>query len=184
MKRVTRQEVKKALEKNPKSKSYCKCAGCRWAFKITEEERKEYAEIQCANCKSFYLFYAFAMDIDTIIDPEPEQYCITCRGCGKPESECTCNVPTIDKDTEIEKLQARIKELETLVLTKEEAETLFIYAKKLESLNNMACLLQDVVTAGAKIGDAYMNCLMKLDNNKYLKAKLQKIIDKRGCNED
>ena len=105
---------------------------------------------------------------------------ITCRGCGKPESECTCNLLTTDKV----KLQARIKELETLVLTKEEAETLFIYAKKLESLNNMACLLQDVVTAGAKIGDAYMNCLMKLDNNKYLKAKLQKIIDKRGCNED
>ena len=44
----------------------------------------------------------------------------------------------------------------------------------------MACLLQDVVTAGAKIGDAYMNCLMKLDNNKYLKAKLKAIIDKRG----
>ena len=107
---------------------------------------------------------------------------ITCRGCGKPESECTCNVPT--KDTKIEKLQARIKELETLVLTKEEAKTLFIYTKKLESLNNMACLLQDVVTAGAKIGNAYMNCLMKLDNNKCLKDKLQAIIDKRGCNED
>ena len=105
---------------------------------------------------------------------------ITCRGCGKPESECTCNLLTTDKV----KLQERIKELEALIPTKEEAETLFIYAKKLESLNNMACLLQDVVTAGAKIGDAYMNCLMKLDNNKYLKAKLQKIIDKRGCNED
>ena len=108
MKRVNKQEVKKALEKNSKSKSYCKCAGCRWAFKITEEERKEYAEIQCANCKSFYLFYAFAMDIDTIIDPEPEQYCITCRGCGKPENECTCNLLTTDKV----KLQERIKELE------------------------------------------------------------------------
>ena len=105
---------------------------------------------------------------------------ITCRGCGKPESECTCNLLTTDKV----KLQERIKELEALILTKEEAETLFIYAKKLESLNNMACLLQDVVTAGAKIGDAYMNCLMKLDNNKYLKAKLKAIIDKRGCNED
>ena len=102
---------------------------------------------------------------------------ITCRGCGKPENECTCNVPTIDKDTQIIELQARIKELETLVLTKEEAKTLFIYAKKLESLNNMACLLQDVVTAGAKIGDAYMNCLMKLDNNKCLKDKLQAIIE-------
>lgn len=103
---------------------------------------------------------------------------LTCRGCGKPESECTCNVPTIDKDTEIEKLRARIAELEALIPTKEEAKTLFIYTEKeMESLNNMACLLQDVVTAGAKIGDAYMNCLMKLDNNKYLKAKLQKIID-------
>ena len=103
---------------------------------------------------------------------------ITCRGCGRYESECTCNVPT--KDTQIIELQERITELEALIPTKEEAETLFIYAKKLESLNNMACLLQDVVTAGAKIGDAYMNCLMKLDNNKYLKDKLQKIIDKRG----
>ena len=104
---------------------------------------------------------------------------ITCRGCGKPESECTCNVPT--NDIQIIELQARIKELETLVLTKEEAKTLFIYTEKeMESLNNMACLLHDVVTAGAKIGDAYMNCLMKLDNNKYLKAKLQKIIDKKG----
>ena len=107
---------------------------------------------------------------------------IICRGCGKPESECTCNVPT--NDTEIEKLRARIAELEALIPTKEEAKTLFIYTEKLESLNNMACLLQDVVTAGAKIGDAYMNCLMKLDNNKYLKAKLKAIIDKRGCNED
>jgi len=44
---------------------------------------------------------------------------ITCRGCGKPESECTCNVPT--NDTEIEKLQERIKELEELIPTKEEA---------------------------------------------------------------
>ena len=112
MKRVNKQEVKKALEKNSKSKSYCICEGCHWAFKITEEERKEYAEIQCANCKSFYLFYAFVMDIDAIIDPEPEQYCITCRGCGKPENECTCNVPTIDKDTQIIELQERITELE------------------------------------------------------------------------
>ncbi len=121
MKRVTRQEVKEALEKNSKSKSYCKCAGCRWAFKITEEERVKYAEIQCANCKSFYLFYAFVMDIDAIIDPEPEQYCITCRGCGKPESECTCNVPTTGFETRIKELlaingelQEKIKKLEAI----------------------------------------------------------------------
>jgi len=42
---------------------------------------------------------------------------ITCRGCGKPENECTCNVPTIDKDIQIIELQARIRELETLVPT-------------------------------------------------------------------
>jgi DTW domain-containing protein YfiP len=38
---------------------------------------------------------------------------ITCRGCGKPESECTCNLLTTDKV----KLQARIKELEALMPT-------------------------------------------------------------------
>lgn len=37
---------------------------------------------------------------------------ITCRGCGKFECKCTCNVPTIDKDAQIIELQARIKELE------------------------------------------------------------------------
>ena len=35
---------------------------------------------------------------------------ITCRGCGRYESECTCNVPT--KDTQIIELQERITELE------------------------------------------------------------------------
>ena len=113
---------------------------------------------------------------------------LICETCGQYEHQGECDIPKQAQvsapEVEYGKLQERIKELETLVLTKEEAKTLFIYAKKLESLNNMACLLQDVVTAGAKIGDAYMNCLMKLDNNKYLKAKLKAIIDKRGCNED
>lgn len=160
MKRVTKQEVKKALEKNPKSKSYCKCAECRWAFKITEEERVKYAEIQCANCKSFYIFYAFAMDVDAIIDPEPEQYRITCRGCGKFESECTCNVPT--KDTEIEKLQARIKELEEqnehlkeVLISPLEADHCILALK--DYWKNEECIC---VTSAL--------------------SKLQKIIDKRG----
>ena len=42
---------------------------------------------------------------------------ITCRGCGKPESECICNLLTTDKV----KLQERIKELEELMPTKEES---------------------------------------------------------------
>ena len=42
---------------------------------------------------------------------------ITCRGCGKPENECTCNIPTIDKDTQIIELQERITELEELMPT-------------------------------------------------------------------
>ena len=45
---------------------------------------------------------------------------ITCRGCGRYESECTCNLLTTDKV----KLQARIAELEALILTEEEAEKL------------------------------------------------------------
>ena len=38
---------------------------------------------------------------------------IICRGCGKPESECTCNLLTTDKV----KLRARIAELEALLPT-------------------------------------------------------------------
>ncbi len=70
MKRVTRQEVKKALEKNSKSKSYCKCVECRWAFKITKGEEERYQSLVCGNCGSIGLFYAFMMNTDSIIDPE------------------------------------------------------------------------------------------------------------------
>ena len=89
---------------------------------------------------------------------------ITCRGCGKPESECTCNVPTID--TQIIKLQARIKELETLVPTKEEAKHILKTQRDLCELGKTE----------NDDGSCYI-C-------RFIEAKLKAIIDKRGCNED
>ncbi len=95
---------------------------------------------------------------------------ITCRGCGKPESECTCNVPT--NDTQIIKLQARIAELEALIPTKEEAGIVI-------SLIQAAYYSSEFEQVEYRSLEDFIN-----DNHKELYTKLQKIIDKRGCNED
>ena len=79
---------------------------------------------------------------------------ITCRDCGRYESECTCNLLTTDKV----KLQERIKELEALIPTKEEAEYVITTLK----IPRKGCDCD-----GCKF---YRN----------IAAKLQKIIDKRG----
>ena len=89
---------------------------------------------------------------------------ITCRGCGRYESECTCNVPTIDKDTEIEKLRARIAELEALIPTPKEAFALICWTHKCSN-----CPLRDKRGVSLKRG-AYIAGV----------AKLQKIIYERG----
>ena len=103
---------------------------------------------------------------------------ITCRGCGKPESECTCNIPTIDKDTQIIELQERIKELEALILTEEEAISLAIYVSdEIARLNRQASFLRESVEAGARIGNAYTKCSMSINDNERLLAKLQAIIE-------
>ena len=99
---------------------------------------------------------------------------ITCRGCGKPESECTCNLLTTDKV----KLQARIKELEALILTEEEAISLAIYVSdEIARLNRQASFLRESVEAGARIGNAYTKCSMSINDNERLLAKLQAIIE-------
>ena len=99
---------------------------------------------------------------------------ITCRGCGKPESECTCNVLTTDKV----KLLERIKELEALILTEEEAISLAIHVSdEIARLNRQACFLRESVEAGARIGNAYTKCSMSINDNERLLAKLQAIIE-------
>ena len=130
---------------------------------------------------------------------------ITCRGCGKPENECTCNVPTIDKDIQIIELQARIKELEALVPTKEDIE-LSIINKMVDIMltkiwevkddgnychyitiappNPLCNTYQDGFIRGANEGMSKLICAVATEYNIKLEAKLQKIIDKRGCNED
>ena len=87
--------------------------------------------------------------------------------------------------SEYGKLQERIKELEALILTEEEAISLAIYVSdEIARLNRQACFLRESVEAGARIGNAYTKCSMSINDNERLLAKLQKIIDKRGCNED
>lgn len=85
---------------------------------------------------------------------------ITCRECGRYESECTCNVPT--KDTKIEKLQARIKELE------EQNE--YLKEVLISPLEADHCILA--------LKDYWKNeeCICVTS----ALSKLQKIIDKRG----
>ena len=101
---------------------------------------------------------------------------ITCRGCGKPENECTCNVPT--NDTQIIELQEGIKELEALILTEEEAISLAIYVSdEIARLNRQASFLRESVEAGARIGNAYTKCSMSINDNERLLAKLQAIIE-------
>ena len=87
---------------------------------------------------------------------------ITCRGCGKPESECTCNLLTTDKV----KLQERIKELEEqneylkeVLISPIEADHCIKALKSYWKGEECICVISAL-------------------------AKLQKIIDKRGCNED
>ena len=78
MKRVTKQEVKKAMEKSPYTRDYCVCGNCHYAFKVTEEERKRYASLVCGNCKSRRFHYAYSTNTNAIIDPEHNQeqyYC-------------------------------------------------------------------------------------------------------------
>jgi hypothetical protein len=71
--RVTKAEVKEALEKNLESKEYCICRNCHYAFRITDEERKEYLDLRCSNCSTKYFYYASYGEglVDSIIDPEP-----------------------------------------------------------------------------------------------------------------
>ena len=90
---------------------------------------------------------------------------ITCRDCGRYESECTCNVPTIDKDTQIIELQERIKELEETALTKDELKRLC------DDYDNRYGAYPESEFEGEAVYE-------------FILAKLQKIIDKRGCNED
>ena len=121
---------------------------------------------------------------------------ITCRGCGKPESECTCNVPT--NDTQIIKLQARIKELEALVLTKEDIE-LSIINKMVDIMltkiwevkddgnychyitiappNPLCNTYQDGFIRGANEGMSKLICAVATEYNIKLEAKLQAIIE-------
>ena len=87
---------------------------------------------------------------------------ITCRGCGKPESECTCNLLTTDKV----KLQARIAELEEqneylkeVLISPIEADHCIKALKSYWKGEECICVTSAL-------------------------AKLKAIIDKRGCNED
>ena len=79
--RVTKAEVKEAL-------GDCICRNCHYAFRITDEERKEYQDLRCGNCSSIAFYYAGYDDplalwlgmedkdvglVDSIIDPEPTQ---------------------------------------------------------------------------------------------------------------
>ena len=75
--RVTKAEVKEALGEREMTKEYCICRNCHYAFRITDEERKEYQDLRCGNCstKDFYYYYAgYGVGlVDSIIDPEPTQ---------------------------------------------------------------------------------------------------------------
>lgn len=73
--RVTKAEVKEALGEREMTKEYCICRNCHYAFRITDEERKEYQDLRCGNCSTKYIYYA-GYDVDgigSIIDPEPTQ---------------------------------------------------------------------------------------------------------------
>ena len=57
------------------TKEYCICRNCHYAFRITDEERKEYQDLRCGNCSTKDFYYA-GYDVglvDSIIDPEPTQ---------------------------------------------------------------------------------------------------------------
>ena len=75
-------------------------------------------------------------------------------------------------------LRERIKELEALILTEEEAISLAIYVSdEIARLNRQACFLRESVEAGARIGNAYTKCSMSINDNERLLAKLQAIIE-------
>ena len=105
---------------------------------------------------------------------------ITCRGCGKPENKCTCNLLTKDKV----KLQVRIAELEELLPTKEEAviiqdlidSSYQAYSKRYdESSLDIRLIRGQKKTWDEYIIDSAMGKLY---------SKLQAIIDKRECKEE
>ena len=73
--RVTKAEVKEALGEREMTKEYCICRNCHYAFRITDEEMKEYQDLRCGNCSTKDFYYA-GYDVglvDSIIDPEPTQ---------------------------------------------------------------------------------------------------------------
>jgi len=73
--RVTKAEVKEALGEREMTKECCICRNCHYAFRITDEERKEYQDLRCGNCSTNDFYYA-GYDVglvDSIIDPEPTQ---------------------------------------------------------------------------------------------------------------
>ena len=73
--RVTKAEVKEALGERGMIKGYCICRNCHYAFRITDEERKEYLDLRCGNCstRDFYFAGYDVGLVDSIIDPEPTQ---------------------------------------------------------------------------------------------------------------
>ena len=75
MKRVTKAEVKEALGERGMPKEYCICRNCHYAFRVTDEEMKEYQDLRCGNCSTkdfYYAGYGVGL-VDSIIDPEPTQ---------------------------------------------------------------------------------------------------------------
>jgi hypothetical protein len=144
--RVTKAEVKEALGEREMTKEYCICRNCHYAFRITDEERKEYQDLRCGNCSTKYIYYA-GYDVDgigSIIDPEPtqpqEQYYIIITD---DKGEKITVVKDVIKDAcqfqldadqlvvnnleaENGKLQEQIKELEETALNKDEAEALLL----------------------------------------------------------
>ena len=73
--RVTKQEVKEAQGERGMTKEYCICRNCHYAFRITDEERKEYQDLRCGNCSTKDFYYA-GYDVglvDSVIDPEHTQ---------------------------------------------------------------------------------------------------------------
>ena len=75
--RVTKAEVKEALGERGMTKEYCICRNCHYAFRITDEERKEYHDLRCGNCSTKDFYYA-GYDVglvDSIIDPGPTKTC-------------------------------------------------------------------------------------------------------------
>ena len=102
--RVTKAEVKEALGERLMTKEYCICRSCHYAFRITDEERKEYQDLRCGNCSTKDFYYA-GYDVglvDSIIDPEPtqpqEQYRVFVKGHNLSVSFDTLDVANSEAD--------------------------------------------------------------------------------------